>query len=411
MLLKLVLSSLWSRRVMAILTCTSIGISMLVLIGVEHLRAEVKHNFDRTVSGVDLIVGSRTSGINLLLFSVFKIGNPSNNIQWKSYQEIVNKNQVAWSIPLSMGDSHRGFSVIGTTDDYFEYFRYGDKQKMSFVQGESFKRLYEVVLGAEVAKSLGYSLNQSLVMSHGTGKVSFTHHDDHPFKVVGILSPTGTPADQSLYIPLQSIDILHQTQDIHDELLSDVPLGQVYQPKLSAFLLGSKSKIAVLRLQRNINQYKHEPLSAILPALALRELWQIVGAVEISLRVISWLILATALICMTTMLLASMKERERELAVLRALGAKANIIILLIGAEALFLTVLGALVGYFLVTVVLLFGQPLLEQHFALYISPYVNLIEVGHFFVVAASASILLSFIPAILAYKKSLLSGLKNS
>lgn len=410
MLLKLLLASLWSRRVMAILTCTSIGISMLVLIGVEHLRVQVKNNFERTVSGVDLIVGSRTSGINLLLFSVFKIGNPSNNVQWKSYQDIVNKKQVAWSVPLSMGDSHQGFSVIGTTADYFEYFKYADKQPISFAQGEPFKRLYDVVLGADVAKSLGYYINQSLVMSHGTGQVSFTHHDDHPFKVVGILKPTGTPADQSLYIPLQSIDILHQTQHVHDALLTDVPLGEQYQPQLSAFLLGSKSKIGVLRLQRDINQYKQEPLSAILPALALRELWQIVSAVEISLRVISWLILSTALICMTTMLLASMRERERELAVLRSLGAKAHIIILLIGAEALLLTSLGALAGYLSLTIGLLIGQPLLEQHFALYISPFIDLTTVGRFFLIAACAAVLLSFIPAILAYKKSLLSGLKQ-
>lgn len=410
MLFKLLLASLWSRRVMAILTCTSIGISMLVLIGVEHLRAEVKNNFERSISGVDLIVGSRTSGINLLLFSVFKIGNPSNNIRWNSYQNIISKSQVAWSVPLSMGDSHQGFSVIGTTDDYFEYFKYADKQAISFTQGKAFKRLYEVVLGADVARDLGYNLAQSLVMSHGTGKVSFTHHDEHPFKVVGILKSTGTPADQSLYIPLQSIDILHQTEHVHDELLSAVPLGETYQPPLSAFLLGSNSKIAILGLQRDINQYAQEPLSAILPVLALRELWKIVGAVEISLRVISWLILTTALICMTTMLLASMKERQRELAVLRALGAKAHIIILLIGAEALALTTLGALAGYLLVTVVLLLGQPLLEQHFALYISPYVDLAAVGRFFLIAAIAAISLSFIPAMVAYKKSLLSGLKQ-
>ena len=410
MLCKLLIASLWSRRVMAILTCTSIAISMLVLIGVEHLRGEVKNNFERTISGVDLIVGSRTSGINLLLFSVFKIGYPSNNIQWNSYQNIANKSQVAWSVPLSMGDSHQGFSVIGTTEDYFKYFKYADKKNISFIRGGSFTRLYEVVLGADVAENLGYNLNQSLVMSHGTGNVSFTHHDDHPFKVVGILKSTGTPADQSLYIPLQSIDILHQTQHIEDELLSEVPLGNKYQPQLSAFLLGSKSKIGVLGLQRDINQYTQEPLSAILPVLALRELWKIVGAVEISLRVISWLILATALICMTTMLLASMKEREKELAVLRAIGAKAHIIIVLIGAEALLLTLLGALAGYLLVTIALLFGQPLLEQHFALYISPYTNLLVVGRFFLIAAVAAILLSFVPAIMAYKKSLLSGLKQ-
>ena len=406
----MVLASLWSRRIMATLTCTSIAISMLVLIGVEHIRAEVKSNFERTVSGVDLIVGSRTSGLNLLLFSVFKIGNPSNNIQWESYQNIVDSNQVAWSVPLTMGDSHQGFSVIGTTGGYFEYFKFGDQQKITFAQGGAFTRLYEVVLGAAVAKQLGYGINQSLVMSHGTGKVSFTHHDDHPFKVVGILASTGTPADQSLYIPIQSIDVLHKKKHIHDELLSEVPLGLTFQPELSAFLLGSKSKIGVLRLQRDINQFKLEPLSAILPVIALRELWKIVGAVEISLRAISWLILTTALICMTTMLLASMKERERELAVLRALGAKAHIIILLIGAEAFMLTLIGSFVGYVLVTVGLLLGEPLLEQHFALYISPYVNFRAVCHFFLISAGAAVLLSFIPAFLAYKKSLLMGLKQ-
>jgi putative ABC transport system permease protein len=94
-----------------------------------------------------------------------------------------------------------------------------------------------------------------------------------------------------------------------------------------------------------------------------------------------------------------MKERERELAVLRALGAKAHIIILLIGVEALMLTLLGSLAGYLFVTVALLLGQPLLEHHFALYISPYVNLVAVGHFFLIAATAAVLLSFIPAALA------------
>lgn len=408
MLLKLVIASLWSRRVLALLTSTTIAISMLVLIGVEHLRTEVQHNFERTVSGVDLIVGSRTSGINLLLFSVFKIGYPSNNLQWQSYQDIVNHKQVSWSVPLSMGDSHQGFSVIGTTNDYFKYFKYADKQALSFAQGNTFQNLFDIVLGADVAKSLGYQLQQALVMSHGTGKVSFTKHQDHPFNVVGILKPTGTPVDQSLYVPIQSIEALHDTHHVHNESLSDVSLDQEHQPQLSAFLLGVKSKIAVLQLQRNINQYSQEPLSAILPALALRELWQIVGAVEISLRVISWLILATALICMTTMLLASMKERERELAVLRSLGAQAHIIFLLIASEALLLTLLGAFAGYLLLSLGLLLGQPLLEQYFSLYISAYVDLSTVSQFIIIAASAAISLSFIPAMLTYKKSLISGL---
>lgn len=410
MLFKLVIASLWSRKTMAFLTCTSIAISMLVLIGVEQLRTQVKVNFERTVSGVDLIVGSRTSGINLLLFSIFKIGNPTNNIQWQSYQTLTDNPVVDWSVPISMGDSHQGFSVIGSTTDYFEYFKYANKTSLAFSHGQSFNRLYQVVVGAEVAKKLDYSMGDQLVMSHGTAKVSFSHHDEHPFTVVGVLSATGTPVDQSLYIPLQSIDILHTNHEVHDQLLSELPLGQSSSPQLSAFFIGSNNKIGILKLQRDINQFSGEPLSAILPLVALRELWQVVGVVEVSLKLISWLILATALICMTTMLLASMKERNRELAVLRALGAKAYVIIIMIVIEAILLTVLGAIFGYILASISLFVGQPMLEESFGLYINAFIDLSLVAPFIIMTIGAAILLSFIPATMAYKKSLISGLRN-
>jgi putative ABC transport system permease protein len=410
MLFKLVIASLWSRKAMALLTCTSIAISMLVLIGVEQLRTQVKENFERTVSGVDLIVGSRTSSINLLLFSIFKIGNASNNLQWQTYQTFAEHSYVDWSVPLSMGDSHEGFSVIGTTTDYFEYFKYANKTSLSFSQGQPFSRLYQVVVGAELAKKLGYSTGDKLVLSHGTAKVSFSHHDDHPFTVVGVLQATGTPVDQSLYIPLQSVDILHSHQEIHDELLTTLPLGQNSSPQLSAFLLGSNNKLGLLKLQRDINQYSSEPLSAILPLVALRELWQVVSAVEVSLKLISWLILVTALICMMTMLLASMKERSRELAVLRALGAKAYVIITMVVLEAILLTVVGAAIGYLFASIGLLVSKPLLEETFSLYINAYIDLNLVAPFILMAIGLSILLSFIPALIAYKKSLNDGLKN-
>jgi putative ABC transport system permease protein len=267
-----------------------------------------------------------------------------------------------------------------------------------------------VVLGADVANTLGYSLDNAVVLFHDTGKVSFTHHDDHPFQVVGILQPTGTPIDQSLYVPLQSIDIIHQRQHVYDQLLSQMPLGFNVRPKISAFLLGVKSRIAVLSLQRNINQFKSEPISPVMPAVALRELWQIVRVVEDILGIRSWLILATALICMTTMSLTSMQEREKELAVLHVLGAKARIIILLIAVKAFLLTLLGAVIGYVVLTLGLLIAQPILEQYFALYISPFADFTSVLEYLLLALAGAILLSLLPAGLAYKHSLQNGLKQ-
>ncbi|MGS2720099.1 ABC transporter permease [Paraglaciecola aestuariivivens] len=410
MLSKLVLASLWSRKSLASLTLVSIAISIFVIIAVEQIRVQVKENFERSVSGVDLIVGSRTSNINLLLFSIFKIGQPANNIQWQSYKSIVQDKNVAWSVPISMGDSHQGFAVIGTTEDYFTHFNYAQGKALNLSKGRVFNQVYDLVLGAEVAKKLGYQISDQLVLSHGSGKVSFSHHDEHPFTVVGILTPTGTPVDQSIYVPLQSIALLHDTHNSDHHQQHDLTEQGHIEPELSAFLIGSKSRIGILSLQRKISQFKGEPLTAILPLVTLRELWQIVAMVEVSLDVVAWLVFITALFGMTTMLLASMKERERELSVLRALGAKASVIILLVAGEAMFLAFIGALLGALLAALALAICQPILMDEFGLYVAPMLNLQLVWPYLLITVGVAAILALIPAYFSYKKSLINGLRH-
>ena len=128
--------------------------------GVEHIRSQSKQSFNSTVSGVDLIVGARTGSLNLLLYSVFRLGSPTNNIDWETYQQISYNAKVAWSIPISLGDSHKGFRVMGTTTDYFKYFSYGKKRQLEFSRGKPFEHVFDVVLGAQVAKKLGYQLGR-----------------------------------------------------------------------------------------------------------------------------------------------------------------------------------------------------------------------------------------------------------
>jgi putative ABC transport system permease protein len=116
MLIKIALHSLASRRTTALITVFSIAICLFVLLGIGHIRQEAKHSFSQAVSGVDLIVGPRTGQLNLLLYSVFRLGGATNNIDWHSFQTLAKKPDVAWAIPLSLGDSHRGYPVLGTTD-------------------------------------------------------------------------------------------------------------------------------------------------------------------------------------------------------------------------------------------------------------------------------------------------------
>ena len=408
MLFKLTVSSLLSRKLMAFLTVISIGVSVFVLLSVEHIKTEVRGNFQRTVSGVDLIVGSRTSELNLLLYSVFRIGNPSNNLSWQSYQEIADEKTVSWAIPFALGDSHQGYAVLGTTADYFTRFKFGNKQVLSFAQGHGFDHLYQVVLGSEVAKTLGYKIGDEIVVSHGSGKVSFTHHDKHPFVVTGILTATGTPIDQTLHLPFAAIDVIHEGSVFENLPLTDSRISPENNAQVSAVLLGVANKLSVLRLQRKINQYAKEPLIAVLPGLALMQLWQIMERIEISLSIVSGLLLFAALLGMVTMLLASMAEREREISVLRALGARPSVIILLVESEAILLTLIACILASFSLWGALQLGQSFLQEEYGLFIQALRFNWQLGRYIAGAIGIAAILALVPAYISYRRSLLKGL---
>lgn len=385
-LLTLSRKSLLNRFSSIVITTIAIALSITLLLLIERARVDAKASFYNTVSGTDLIVGARTGSTELLLFSVFRIGHPTNNLSFTSYQDIISKRSVKWAIPLSLGDSHKGFNVIGTNNDYFTHYRYANKQNLVFTHGHAFEQVNHVVLGSNVAKKLHYHLGDSIVLSHGAGNTSFHHHDDHPFKVVGILAATGTAVDNSVHVPLVAIDNIHgsattpsiskkhqadehHNHDHHDEqhyseqsdehsklpALSNAELTG--QPKqISAFLLGLKNPIFALQLQRNISQYKQEPLLAIMPRFTLRQLWEVVGVFEKALLVISGAVVVIALLGMLTNLLASLSQRRRELAILRSVGATPRTIFTLLGLEALLITVCATLLAiafYYLVIVLL----------------------------------------------------------
>lgn len=323
MLIKVALASLLNRKLSVLLTTLAIAVSVFVLLGVEHIRTEARNSFSKTVSGVDLIVGARTSQINLLLYSVFQIGNAENNISWQSYQKLAQHPQVAWHIPVSLGDSHKGYRVVGTSDDYFRYFKYGKRQSLEFSQGGVFTTVYDAVIGADVAKKLGYQLSDEIELSHGVAEISFKQHDEHPFKITGILKPTGTPVDQSLLVNLQAIEAIHSNgmaaQHEHAEHQHEL------EPEaITAFMLGLKSRVATFIMQRIINDFPDEPLLAIIPGVALSELWKMMSGLEKVLALIALLVLISSLLGMVTMLLTSMNERSREMAVLRVIGAHAS---------------------------------------------------------------------------------------
>ncbi len=415
MLMQLARASLWNRKGTVLMTVISLTISIALLLGIDHIRHEAKSSFTSTVSGTDLIVGARSSQLNLLLYSVFRIGNATNNISWQNYQTVKTHPQVAWSIPIALGDSHRGYRVIGTNEDYFKYYQYGEKQPLKLAQGEVFAGVYQAVIGSVVAQKLGYQLGEKITLSHGVGSVSFTQHKDKPFEVVGILAPTGTPVDQSVHIPLQGIEAIHlgwQSGGMPAPgkgISVEQSLNMDLEPKvITAYMLGLKAKMATFVVQRQLNEFKGEPLSAILPGVALAELWQMLSMVENMLLLITALVIVATLVGIVTTLLAGLKERQREMAILRAVGAPASTVFLLIELELLLMALLS-IAAAVLVLVAGLWGfREVLASQYGLFIS--INPWHDQTVWLLSAvlGLTLVLGAIPAFLAYRRALASGL---
>ncbi len=414
-ILTLTLRSLLNRKVTVFLTVTAIAFSITLLLGVEKIRSGARSSFQNTISGTDLIIGARTGPTQLLLYAVFRIGNATNNISWESYQDFVRLKDIKWTIPLSLGDSHRGYRVLGTTQDYFQYFQFGQKRTLEFVEGRPFQEVYDAVLGAEVARKLKYQMGQKIVLAHGVSEVSFFDHADKPFRVVGILKPTGTPVDQTIHVSLQGIEAIHIDWQEGvppaegQEVSAEQALQMNLQPKtITAFLVGLQSKFGIFKIQRAANEYREEPLMAVLPGATLQSLWRTFSIAENSLRLISIFVVLTGLMGMLTALLTSLNERRREMAILRSVGARPWHIFGLLVGEALFLALMGGLLGVALLYGCLFLGQPWIERQWNLFLP--IQMLSLYDCAILGGvvSVAVLIGFIPAWQAYRHSLADGL---
>jgi len=413
-ILVLALKSILNRKFTIALTIFSIALSIMLLLGVERLRNDARESFAHTISGTDLIVGARSGPVQLLLYTVFRIGNPTNNVSWESYQEIRKQPLVDWTVPLSLGDSHRGFRVLGTSIDYFRHYHYGDGESLEFANGAPFVNIYDAVIGADVARELNYDLGQEIVLSHGTGDVSFVQHDDKPFRIVGILNKTGTPVDRTVHVSLAGIEAIHLGWENGAPMPGHkVDVQQTrqmnLQPKtITAALVGLKSRLAAFRVQRFINEYPEEPLLAVLPGVALQELWDTMAIAQKALLAISILVVLVGISGMMTAILTSLNERRREMAVLRSVGARPWHIFALFVGEAGVVMSLAAVMGVAALYATQLFARPVIQTQLGLFLPIHS---PTGHEYMLLAAAigaGLLMGLIPAYRAYRYSLADGM---
>ena len=425
------------------LAIAAVAISVFVLLSVEHVRNEARSSFASTVSNVDLIVGARTGEINLLLLSIFRIGNPTANISWESVEEISEQPNVEWVVPISLGDSHKNFRVVGTSAEFFDRYKYGQSEPLVFKSGERFTNTLDVVVGTHVATDLAYGLGDELVLSHGMADTSFTHHDQVTFVVSGVLATTGTPVDNALFVSLEAIEAIHADQDSehhdahadHDEHAESErhdehadhdehahheesehhdkaeehgqhaandhhqhdhpPIGTV-----TAILVGLDSAAFTLQVQRWVNEFADEALLAILPGFALAQLWSLVGGVENVLRGISILVFISALFGLNAMMLASMRERKREIEILRSIGAPSRFIVALLIIESMLIVTVGIILAVTGLLCAIALANNLLASELGLALSLQIfypsSMIALGLIYL----TTLILSLVPAWKAY-----------
>ncbi|MEE2862583.1 MAG: ABC transporter permease [Gemmatimonadota bacterium] len=416
LLLHLARKSLTNRLLTTSLTALSIAFSVALLVGVENVRTGMRESFSNTVSGTDLVVGSRGGTIQLMLYAVFGMGSPVANISHDTWKEWDEHPAVSWTIPYALGDSHRGFRVIGTNDSFYEHYKYRGGQPIAFAEGRAAQSVFDVVLGAQVAERLGYVLGDRISVTHGMSAVGFMNHDEMPFEVVGVLEKTFTPVDRAIYVTLEGVTAIHMGWESGgppmpgDEIsaadvlaMEEVPVSQI-----TSFFLGAESRAYTLQLQRDISTSEDEPLTAVIPGVALSEMWRGIGYAEDGLLVISGFVVLVGLLGMLVSIYTSLDARRREMAILRALGAGPRRIVSLLVLEAGTLSIIGALLGVAFVYVGLAALQPWLEGQFGLQVPIQaldgMQLMYIGTVIALGFVAGL----VPALKAYRTALHDGL---
>ncbi|MDG2000255.1 MAG: FtsX-like permease family protein [Alphaproteobacteria bacterium] len=441
----LLFQSLLNRWLSCLLIILTLSFSISLFFTVSRIQESVRSSFQNTVSGVDSVVAARGGNLQILLNSVFLIGEPNSTIRWSTYKDITDNNKMNWAVPISLGDSHKGYRVIGTTNNYFKEIKYSSGKNIEFLSGNSFNDVFDVVLGSAVANKLKYNLGTEIIITHGLSNVGEVHtfhsdkenhddhakheeHDDHSehadegheghdhenlgFKVTGILKPTGTPIDNAVYLSLAGIEAMHSGW-IGNQKVVDLSIEQILQSELkpktiSAIFVSLKNRTQVFQFQRDVLNYKKEAISSVMPGITLSRLWALTGNVDKAFKIITFFIIIIALLGMIAMTIAGLNGRRREMAILRSVGASPTNIVSLLLVESIIISLISCVIGYILMIVIFSIGKDYLQNNYGIFINSFSIKNYDLQMIISIICAALIATIVPAIQIYKNTLRDGL---
>ena len=415
-MIRLMIASMRSRLVPIVLVIVALSASMALLLAVDRIQQATKNGFNQSLSGVDLVLGPGGSGLELVLYTVFHLGKPTNNITTETVSDITDDPMVEWAVPIALGDNHRGYRVISTTDEYFDRVKFGGDQPLVFAQGAPFSDLNETVIGSEVAEALGYTLDTSIFVTHGSQMIGKLH-DDFSFKITGILESTGTPIDRAVFVSLEGYELVHlgwqngsKTVSLQNLDINAIPKERLYPKTVTAVYLGLTSKLSLFKFIRAVRDYPEEAISAVIPGVALAELWSIVGIVDSVFQLLNWLIIGISIVGMVTMIITGLDSRTRELTILRALGLSPPKLAGLVLLETIIISLTAVLSAIVLVWFLTVAAADLLNQWAGVRIELTWLAIDELSTIMIIVLAGVCASLIPAGMVYRRSLHKGFSN-
>jgi len=315
-----------------VLLALGVGTIAFVLLATH----QVEERMGRDARGIDLVAGAKGSPMQLILSAVFHLDAPTGNIPLAAAKQLAQNRAVKKAIPLALGDSFRGLRIVGTTHDYVAH--YGGEPAAGRLWGEPM----EAVLGAEAARTTGLAVGGEFIGSHGIAEGG-EEHGERPYKVVGVLKPTGTVLDRLVLSSVESVWFVHVHPGRHEDPKEVLAALREDEQEITALLVQYASPIAAATLPRFVNSTS--TLQAASPAYESARLFRMIGVGVEVLRAFALVLLAAAGLSIFIALYNAMEERRYDLAIMRMLGASPGKLMRLVLLEAVALALVGAAIG------------------------------------------------------------------
>ena len=397
---------LWSRPLAAALNVLLLALGVASITFVLLISSQIDHAFERDLKDIDVVVGAKGSPMQLILAGVFHIDTPTGNIPLADVKTLQQDARVASLIPLSLGDSFRGFRIVGTTADYVSH--YEAKLANTTIKGAMFNLPLEAVLGAEVASSTGLTAGSSFIGSHGLSTNGHAHGDT-PYQVTGVLAPCGCVLDRLILTATESVWRVHEKAIEGDSKLDAEDKKAIEEDReVTLALIRYKSPLAAVSFPRFVNTTTN--MQAAAPAIEITRLLRMVGVGTDVLRGFGAVLLLTAGLSVFIALWNAVRERRADLAMLRMLGASPQKVAGLLVCEALWLAILASVLGLLLGHLLTGAVGYLLQAEKSLPVTGWIWLSLEWVIPATAAGIAVVAALIPAYAAYRVDVQSLLKS-